>query len=148
MGVGDHQAHTGEAALAQRPQEARPEAFVLAVAHGQAEDFAVAVSGDTGGHDDRLGHHPGTLVGFHVGRVEKHVGELDVIQAPFPELGDGGVELGADAADLALGHAGVDAQRGDEVVDLAGRLTPCTNASMITAHNARSMRRRGSNKLG
>ena len=36
-------------------------------------------------------------MGFHVGRIEKHVGELHVIESPVPELGDGSVELGADA---------------------------------------------------
>ena len=44
-----------------------------------------------------------------------------MIEAAIPELGHRLVQLGADAADLALGHAGVDAQGSDQVVDLAGR---------------------------
>jgi hypothetical protein len=42
-----------------------------------------------------------------------------VVQAALAELAHGGVELGADARDLALGHPSVDAQGGDQVVDLA-----------------------------
>ena len=60
-------------------------------------------------------------MGLDVGGVEEHVGELDVVQAALPELAHSHVELGADAADLALGHPGVDAQGSHQVVDLAGR---------------------------
>jgi len=58
-------------------------------------------------------------VGLDVGGVEEDVGELDVVQPAPSELLHGSVEVGADAAHLALGHPGVDAERGDEVVDLA-----------------------------
>ena len=94
---------------------------VLAVAHGQSEHLTVAVGRHPGGDHDGLGHHPGPVMSLDVGGVEEHVGKLDVVQAPLPELAHGHVELGADAADLALGHPGVDAQRHHQVVDLAGR---------------------------
>ena len=121
MGVGDHEAHSGQAAGAHAPQEPGPERRILAVAHGETEDLAVAVRRDAGGHDDRLGHDVGALMRLDVGGVQEHVGELDVVQAPLSELGHRGVELAADARHLALGHAGVDAQGGDEIVDLARR---------------------------
>ncbi len=108
MGVGDHQTHTGETAGAQRPQEARPERLVLGVADSQAENFAVAVSSHTGGHDDRFRYDPGAFMGLHVGRVQEDVGELDVIEAAFAELVHRAVELGADAADLTLGDTGIE----------------------------------------
>jgi hypothetical protein len=95
--VGDDEVHPGETAGAQRPQERGPEDLVLAVTDRDAEDLAVAVSGDTGGDHDRLGDDPGTFMGFDVGGVEEQVGELDVIQAPLAELADGDVELATDA---------------------------------------------------
>ncbi len=90
-------------------------------AHGQAQDLTVAVGRHAGGHDDGLGHHPGAVVGLDVGGIDEDVGELDVVQPPLPELADSTVELGADAADLALGDPSVDAQGPDQIVDLASR---------------------------
>ena len=56
----------------------------------------VAAGGDPGGHDDRFGHDLSAVVRLHVGRVEEHVGELDVIEASLAERVDGVVELDAD----------------------------------------------------
>ena len=52
-----------------------------------------------------------------------------MVEAPLAELSHCPVELGADVGHLALGHPGVDAEGGDEVVDPAGA-TPCTGASL------------------
>ncbi len=121
MGVGDDQLHPAQAAGAQAAQEAGPEGGVLGVADGQAEHLTDAVGGDAGGDDDRFGHDVGAVVGLHVGGVQEQVGELDVIEAAFTELADGDVELGTDPRHVTLRHPGIDPQRGDEVVDLAGR---------------------------
>jgi hypothetical protein len=102
-------------------QEGGPEGAVLGVAHGEAEDFPVAGAGHPGGHHDGFGHHPGAFVGFDVGGVEEHVGELDVVQGPVAELGHHHVELAADAAHLTFGDPRLDPQGLDQVVDLAGR---------------------------
>ena len=58
-------------------------------------------------------------MGLDVGGVEEEVGEGDVVEAALPEGADDAVELAADAADLALADAGIDAQGHHEVVDLA-----------------------------
>ena len=55
--------------------------------------LTVAIGGDPGCHDDGFGHHPGPVVGLDVGGVHEDIGELDVIEASLPELGDGTVEL-------------------------------------------------------
>ena len=60
-------------------------------------------------------------MGLDVGGVQEHVGKADVVQAPFAKFAHRGVELGADAAHLALGRPRVDAQRRHQVVDLARR---------------------------
>jgi hypothetical protein len=65
-----------------------------------------------------------------------------VRQAAGAERGDLLVEFGADPGDLRLGDATVDAQRLDQVVDLAG------GGAITTANSARSIRRRGSSNDG
>ena len=50
--VGDHQAHTVEATVAQRAQERRPEHFVFGVTDVNAEHFTVAVHGDRSRNHD------------------------------------------------------------------------------------------------
>ena len=52
VGVGDHEAHTGQSSISEGAQERGPEHFVFEVADVEAEHFAVAVDGDGGGHDD------------------------------------------------------------------------------------------------
>ncbi len=58
-------------------------------------------------------------MGLDVRRVEEHVREGGVAEGPVAERRDHRVELGADTRHLALADPGIDAQRGDEVVDLA-----------------------------
>jgi len=55
-----------------------------------------------------------------VGRVEVHVGELDVVQRSGAERTDLLVQAGADPGDLGLADPRVRAHRFDEVVDAAG----------------------------
>ena len=113
--------HAGQAARPERPQEGRPEGALLAVADGQPQHLAVAPLGDPGGDDDGLGDDRRALAGLDVGRVEEDVREADMGEGAVAEGGDDAVELAADAADLALADAGVDAQGGHQVVHLARR---------------------------
>jgi len=119
VGVADDEPHAGQAAGPERAQEGRPEGAVLAVTDRQAEDLAIAAPGHPGGDDDGLGHHSRPVMGLDVRRVEEDVREGRVAEGPVAELGHDRVELGADPADLALADPGIDAQGGDEVVDLA-----------------------------
>jgi hypothetical protein len=50
--VGDDQADTAQAALAQGLEEAAPEHLVFGVADVDTEDFALTDGGDAGGDDD------------------------------------------------------------------------------------------------
>jgi hypothetical protein len=95
------------------------EGAVLGVADVEPEDLALAGGRHPGGHDDGLRHDLRTLMGLDVGGVEEEVGEGRVLEPARPELTDHRVELAADAADLALLDARLDAQGSHEVVDLA-----------------------------
>jgi hypothetical protein len=48
VGVGDHQLHPGQAAGLERAEERGPEGAVLAGTHGEAENFAAAVTAHPG----------------------------------------------------------------------------------------------------
>jgi len=85
------------------------------------KDFAVTVAGHAGSHYHRLGHDPASGAGLDVGGVEEHVGEFDVVQRPVPERREGHIELSADPGHLGLADPRCCTQRGDEVIDLAGR---------------------------
>ena len=85
------------------------------------KDFAVTVAGHAGSHYHRLGHDPASGAGLDVGGVEEHVGEFDVVQRPVPERREGHTELSADPGHLGLADPRCCTQRGDEVIDLAGR---------------------------
>ena len=121
MGIADDEPHAPEATGSQRAQEARPEGAVLGVPDGEPQDLALAVAGHPCGDDDGLGHHRRSLVGLDVGGVEEDVGERDMVEAALPEVRHDRIEFAADAGDLALGDASLDAQGDDEVVDLARR---------------------------
>ena len=99
--IGDHQAHTGEAPVAQRAEKLLPERLGFAVADVAAQDLPVAVCGDArgddGGHRGGLGN---AVAHVQVGGVEIHVRELDVVQAPGPERLHDLVEAPTDARDL------------------------------------------------
>jgi hypothetical protein len=99
------------------------EGSVLAVTDREAEDLTVTLRGDPGGDDDGLGHDRGALVRLDVGGVEEDIGEAHMVEASFAEGAHDRIELLADAADLALLHARIDAQGDDEVIDLARRDT-------------------------
>jgi hypothetical protein len=120
VGVGDDQLHPGQPTGLERAQQRRPEGTVLGVADIQAEHFPAAVGGHPGGDDDRPGDHPAVHAGLEVGGVQEQVREGGVGQRTGPEVGDLGVQLGADPGDLRLGDPSVHAQGLDQVVDLAG----------------------------
>jgi len=108
-------------AFLQVGEEAAPEHLVLGVADVEAEDFAAAVGGDSGGDDHgHRDHLWGGVADMQVGRVEVDIGELGVVQPSGAERGDDLVQPGADPRDLGLGDPGVDPQRGDQVVDGSG----------------------------
>ena len=58
---------------------------------------------------------------MEVGGVKVDVGELDVIQPAGAEGADDLVEPGADPRHFGLGDPRLDPQRGDQIVDRAGR---------------------------
>jgi hypothetical protein len=130
--VGHDEPHPRQAARPQGAQEARPEGAVLGVAHVEPEDLALAARGHPRGHDDGLGDDRRPVVGLDVGGVEEEVGEGDVVEGPLPEAADHAVELAADAGHLALADAGLDAEGGHEVVDLA-----CRDAVDVGLHDDR-----------
>jgi len=121
VGIADDEPHTVEATAPERAQERLPERSVLAVTHREAEDLTVTLRSDPGGDDDGLGHDRRALVGLDEGRVEEDVGETDTVEAALAEGTHDRIEFLADPAHLALLHARIDAQRHDEVVDLARR---------------------------
>ena len=124
MGIGDDQLHPGQPTGLQAAQELGPEGAVLGVADGEAEDLAAAVTAHPGGDHHGLGGHPAIGSGLAVGGVHDHIREHLTGQRPIPEDGHLAVEVGADAADLALADAAVSPQGADQVVDLAVE-TPC-----------------------
>ena len=101
VGVGDDQLHPAQPAGLERAQERGPERAVLAVADGEPEHLAPAVSPDAGGDHDRLGHDPVVDPGLAVGGVQEHVGERLLGQAAVAERAHLGVEVGADPRHLA-----------------------------------------------
>jgi hypothetical protein len=110
VGIGDDQLHALEPAGLERAQERRPKAPILAVTDGEAEDLAAAIAADPGGHDHRLGDDAAVAPGLARGRVDEDGGKDLAGQRPVPECCDLAVQVGADAADLALGDAAVGAQ--------------------------------------
>jgi len=133
--VTDHQPHAAKAAVNQVAEELGPEGLVLAVAHVDTEDFAVAVSAAAGRDHHRFGHDLAVLADVHVGRVEPHIDERLMIQPAAAEHGHVVVDGLADPADRRLAHPGVAAQRLDQVVDLAGG-----GAGDVGAHDHRPQR--------
>ncbi len=119
MGVGHHEPHASEAAGPQGAQEGRPEGPILGVTDREAEDLTVTLGGDPGGDDDGLGHDRAAVVGLDIGGVEEEVREADMVEASLAEGAHDRIELGADPRHFALADPGLDAQGGDEVIDLA-----------------------------
>ena len=61
------------------------------------------------------------VAGFDVGRVEIHVGKLDMAQRPVAERVDLDIESGADPRHLRFRDPRLDPQRLHEIVDAARR---------------------------
>ena len=97
MLVRDHQAHTAESAGAQRAPEPTPEHLVFAVAMSQPRisrsPLAVIPVATHNGHRGDLG---GLVADVQIGRVEIHLGELDVVQLAGPERPHDLIEACAD----------------------------------------------------
>ena len=119
VGIADHQAHTGQAALDQAAQERSP-GVALIVAGGklESEHAALASGGDADRDQSRHGDDPATVADLDVGGVEPQVWVELAGERTRSEGLDLGVERGAHPADLALRERS-HAQGGDEVLDPA-----------------------------
>jgi hypothetical protein len=104
MHVRDHQLDAPEAAPGQRAQKLGPERLGLGGADCDAQHLAsaIAVDGDGDDHRDRDDATGGA--NLEVGRIQPEIGPV-AFQRPVKERGDLVVDLGAQAAHLALGDA-------------------------------------------
>jgi hypothetical protein len=112
-----------QAAFLQGAQEAAPKHLIFGITDIDAQDFPAAGGGDSGGdHDGHAGHLPAgaSAADMQVGGVEEQVGKGGVVQRPAAERRHGLVQPCADPRHLRLRDAGVDAERGHQVVDGAG----------------------------
>src|SRR3954451_4395298 len=99
-------------------------------------DLTAAVGGDPGrNHDGHRHHLGGGVADMQVGRIQVDIRKRGVVQPPLAEGGDDLIEAGADPRHLRLRDARVDAQRGDQVVDAAGR-----HAADVGLHHHRIQR--------
>ncbi len=80
VGVGDHQADAGEAAVGEVGEELAPERLVLGVADIEPEHLTVSVSSQSGGDHDRFRHDAAVLSHVEIGGIEPHVHERLVIE--------------------------------------------------------------------
>ena len=133
--VADHELHAGEAAGAQTLQERGPEGAVFAVADLDAQHFTVAGGGHAGGDDHGTGHDAAADSALDVGGVQEHVGEPTGPAAGRGTRPGRGRARRRSATHLALGDPAGDAERLDEVVDLAGR-----HAVHVGLHHHREQR--------
>ena len=101
VGVAGHQLHPGEAPRHQAAQKGQPEGPVLARPDVDAQHLARPVAGHPDGDHHRLRDDPAVVPHLDEGGVQPHVG-IGVGQRPAPEALDLRVQLGAEAADLAL----------------------------------------------
>ena len=81
VGVGDHEAHAGQAPVGEAGEELAPERFVLGVADVDAEHFAVPVGAQPGGDHDCFGGDVAVLAHVHVRGVQPDVHERLVIES-------------------------------------------------------------------
>ena len=119
--VGDHQLHAAQAPIGEAAQELGPERLGLGGAGGDAQNLALAVVVHGDGDYHRSADDPPALAHLHIGRVEPEVGPC-ALKRSGQEGVHPLVDLGAEAADLALGHAAC-AHRLDEVIN-----RPCRDA--------------------
>jgi hypothetical protein len=133
--MGDHELHASQPAGSEVLQERGPEGAVLAVTDVDPEHFSVPGRGHAGGDHHGPRDDAAADAALEVGGVEEHIDEPGVVQRPVAERLQVPVELGADAADLALADAGRDTERLHEVVDLAG-----ADAVHVGLHHHREQR--------
>ena len=142
----DDELHPGKAAVAQAGEERAAEHLVLAVTHINTEDLPPALSGDPGGdHDGFAGDQPATT-NVQVGRIQEHVGVAGGIQPASAEPTDLLIEPLTDPGDFGL-EIPVPPRATARSSTLRVETT-FTQASMITAYSAWSIRRRASSTLG
>jgi len=94
--IGGDETDTVKPAGAEPAAELGPERFGFGVPDRTAQHFSAAVGGDPGGDHHRFGDHLMILPAVDVGGVDKHVGELDVIEAAVAEGVDGLVKTRTD----------------------------------------------------
>src|SRR5206468_139746 len=78
--IADDELHAGQAASPQTLQEGAPEGAVFAVAHVDAQHFAVTGGRDAGSDHHRPRHDAAADADFDVGGVAEHIRERDVVQ--------------------------------------------------------------------
>ena len=118
VGVGDHELDAAKPAADQLAEERGPERLGLGEADVHAEHLAAPLGRRADGDDHRQRHDAPVLARLHVGGVDPDVA-IDV-ERPVEKGLDALVDIGAEPADLALGHA-AHPQRPDQVVHPPGR---------------------------
>ena len=103
--VRGHQIHAAQAAAHQGAQEREPEGTVLAGAHVHAQDLALALGVDCGGHHDAHVDDASVLAHLLGQRVQPEIGVRTAVQGAAQERVHGCIQLLTDAGDLALGDA-------------------------------------------
>ena len=128
MGITDHQGNSKGVRWAryrqstgtQATEELGPEVGGFRVPECHAEDFAVALGRDPGGHDQGTGDNTTVVADIEVGRIQPEVGKPGVIQWPVGEFCDDLVEVLADPGHAGSADAVVIAEGFDDLVDFAG----------------------------
>ena len=116
MRVADHQHHSVQSTRHQRPQKAQPAISALGLHDVDADYFARAALVDAVGDNHRLFADPPILAHAHVQGV-KHQIRIGRFQPAFAEGLNLNIQLGAQDADLRLGHVG-DAELVQHLFDL------------------------------
>jgi hypothetical protein len=120
---------------------------ILAVTHGETQDLAAAVAAHPGGHQHRLSNDSAVDPCFAVGGVHEHMGEGLSGQRAVPEA----LTSASKSAQIRLTLdllMPLSAPRARTRSSTLRVLTPGKYASITTANNAWSTRRRRSNKRG
>ena len=110
VGIGCDAENAADPSLAQGAQEGEPPGVGLRVDRVQAEQAPVAVGAGPYGRDQRARRHVAAVAALDVGGVDPDVGEGDVGEVPFLQVGHDIVQRLAYPRHLGGAHA-VDAER-------------------------------------
>lgn len=134
VGVGHDEAHPGDPASAQAPQEAPPRVERLDVGVVEPDVAARPVLPGGDRRDDRAPLDPPVLAAAHVGRVEPQVGEALRVLG-LPHRGRVGVEAGGHPRHGRRAQP-VELQLGSGPLDLAGRQPQLVDLRYRARHRA------------